>query len=144
MTFAQEQKVYFLILCNRDQIVSLQAKLGERSITCVSVFFYLFIYSVSSACYTCSKPLCLCVTGNQYSQWKVLCHELSQYWKSFTWILSHCSAIQTKPSTFKSQVFLSYINQSCCLSWYLTSLFWVSATQDEKINGKISYVAFTE
>lgn len=53
MTFAQEQKVYFLLLCNEDQILSLQAKLALCHV-CLS-FFYVFMFSVSSACVLVQK-----------------------------------------------------------------------------------------
>lgn len=48
VTFAQEQKVYFLILCNKDQISSLQDKRGEGSF-CLSVCLCVNL-SVFSLC----------------------------------------------------------------------------------------------
>lgn len=68
MTFAQEQKVYFLILCNKGQILSLQEKL-QLCHVCLSLRV-LCVFSFLSM-RACSKTLKLCATGNQYSPYSV-------------------------------------------------------------------------
>ena len=52
VTFAQEQKVYFLILCNRDLILSLYAKCLVRGIISVCLCYLFQIFC---------KRVCVCV-----------------------------------------------------------------------------------
>lgn len=114
VTFAHEQKDYFLILCNADHVLSLQAKWrrGEHHV-CLCVFF-MFIYSIFSA-YLIFQLHCFFVSlgTDQCSQiffplnsparaFGVLAQMLLagvcwKWWKCFTssaQILSDCPSVQ--------------------------------------------------
>lgn len=128
VTFAHEQKDYFLILCNTDHVLSLQAKWRRGSIMSACVYFlYLFIqFSWHTWFFNYTASLChweLTSTARFFfieqahrSIWSFSSNAawrcLLKVMKVFHFICSDSLrlSISSKLATFKSQVCFSYLN----------------------------------